>query len=108
MGWESRQRGSRYYTRSRKVGGRVLREYVGGGLIGELASRHDAGERAERAANAAKLRAERARFAEAEAPLIELCEASDLLVRAVLLAAGYHQHHRGDWRKTRDQERDAG
>ncbi len=28
--WERRERGWLYYTRSRKEGGRVIREYVGG------------------------------------------------------------------------------
>ncbi len=107
MAWETRARGTKYYTRSRKVGGRVLREYVGGGRAGKQAARADAQERAARRAEAAARHVEREEVGEAEAQLADLGEASDLLVRAALLAAGYHQHHRGEWRKKREQESDA-
>ena len=42
--WEKRERGGLYYTRSRKVNGQVVREYVGGGALGELAALIDAQE----------------------------------------------------------------
>ena len=37
-----------------------------------------------------------------EADLKELAEAADLLARAALLAAGFHRHKRGEWRKRRE------
>jgi hypothetical protein len=102
MGWESRSRGGRYYTRSRRVGGRVVREYVGGGLLGELAAQQDAHERQARQQQQHTWLQVQARVQAADATLADLCERTDFLVRAALLSAGYHQHHRGDWRRRRD------
>ena len=100
--WERRERGGLYYTRSRRVNGQVVREYVGSGLLGQLAARLDAEERRKREEEQARRREERERLDALIASVEELCEASDLLVKAVLLASGYHQHKRGEWRKRRE------
>jgi len=99
MGWERRPRGGSYYTRSRKVGGRVVREYVGGGLIGELAAAQDAEARAERETERAAWQAERERYAALDGALANLDAATDAATRAALAGAGYYQHHRGEWRR---------
>ena len=102
MGWESRQRGGLYYTRSRKENGRVVREYVGGGILGELAAEMDALERERREEQAARWKEEQEELDALEADVKELSEASELLVRAALLASGYRQHNRGEWRLRRE------
>lgn len=104
MGWD---KDGRYYTRSRRKNGRVVREHIGGGKLGELAARLDAIDREKRAVERAAARAERQEIDALDAPLNELDELADLLVRAALLAAGFHQHHRGNWRKRRDHDREA-
>ena len=101
MAWEKRERGGLYYTRSRKVDSRVVREYVGGGVLGELAARMDTLERREREEEAALWKEEREQMEALEAPVEELCEAAEVLAKAALLASGYHQHKRGEWRKRR-------
>lgn len=98
MGWDKDRR---YYTRSRRVNGRVVREYVGGGAVGELAAQLDAINRQKRGAERDALQTELDAVAALDAPLAELDELADLLARAALAAAGYVQHHCGEWRKRR-------
>ena len=101
MGWETRQGQGRYYTRSRKVGGRVVREYLGTGLVGELAALADAADRARRRAERERLKAATSAMAGPDAALADFSRAVDALAAAHLLAAGYRRHNRGEWRKRR-------
>lgn len=84
--------------------GRVIREYVGTGPIAELAADMDTLDRERREEEAAIWWEEKERLEALDRPVEELCEATDLLVRAALIAAGYHQHKRGEWRKKREPE----
>jgi len=99
--WERRERGGLYYTRSRKVNGQVVREYVGGGVQGQLAARMDIDKRRWREEEAALWREERESLEALDGLTEELYEAVEIIARAALLAAGYHQHKRGEWRKRR-------
>ncbi len=101
MGWDK----GRYYTRSRKVNGRVVREYVGTGRVAALAARMDTLDREKREADRTALKAERARLDALDAALNDLNDLAEVLAHAALLAAGYHQHKRGEWRKRREQDR---
>jgi|SRR5215207_4144826 len=104
MPWEKRERGGFYYTRTKKVNGKVVREYVGGGILGELAARLDALERNQQKEEAAAWKEEREQMEALEAPVEELCEAAETLAKAALVADGYHQHKRGEWRKRRGKQ----
>ena len=101
MGWE---KGGRYYTRSRKVNGRVLREYVGAGRVAELAAQMDAVEREQRGLAALDVRQAKDELAALDAELKALDGLGDLAARAALLAAGFHRHTRGEWRRRRAQD----
>ena len=97
MAWDR----GRYYTRSRRISGRVVREYVGAGRVGELAAQMDALERERRETERAVRRATRAELEARDAPLNELNDLADLLAHAALVVAGFHRHNRGEWRKRR-------
>jgi hypothetical protein len=96
MGWD---RG--YYYRVRKVNGQVVREYVGVGRVAQLAAHQDELKRSQREAERAARRAEQAELDALDGPVKELCNLADLVARAALEAAGFHQHKRGEWRKRR-------
>lgn len=100
MAWEERERGGRYYTRSRREGGRVLREYVGGGLAGELAAEADRERRELEEAQRKREREDIERIKALAAPVLEVSEAAEILARAHLVAAGYHKR-KGEWRRAR-------
>jgi len=103
MAWERRERGGPYYTRSRKVNGKVVREYVGGGTLGELTALMDTEKRLRREEEAVAWREEQERLEALVAPVEEFCESTETIVRAALLAAGFERHNRGDWRRRRDR-----
>jgi hypothetical protein len=104
MGWER----GRYYTRSRKANGRVVREYVGVGLIGELAAQLDALDRDRRELERRADRTARAELTAQDEPLNELNALAEGLARAALLIAGYRRHNRGEWRKKRVRHEETG
>jgi len=101
MGWVVHGK-KRYFYRSRRIAGRAVNEYVGSGLVGEAAASAIAQRRAHRTAEAENCRVELARLDAAAEPLMVLCSGADLLSRAALVLAGYHQHDRGEWRRRRN------
>jgi len=101
MAWETRNGRGRYYTRSRRVNEHVVREYIGTGPAAEAIAILDAQERAERLGNRAAWQAERERMEVTEDRIQRFSEGVTDLTGAVLMGAGYHRHHRGEWRKRR-------
>jgi hypothetical protein len=99
MGWDS----GRYYTRSKKVNGRVVREYIGTGPVAELVAETDIFKREWRSRDALDRRQEKADLIFLDAVMKDLEETTDVVVRAALTAAGYRQHNGGEWRKQRER-----
>jgi hypothetical protein len=107
MAWERRRRGFFYY-RSKRVGGRVVKQYYGPDPIGQLAADLAQEARARRAEDAAALCAEQARLEALDRPPAALDRAGALLAVAVLTAAGYRRYNYGPWRRRRDGARTVG
>jgi len=61
----------------------------------------DAHERRRREEEEMYWRQERERLEALDSLTAEMYEAAEVLAKATLLAAGYHQHKRGEWRKRR-------
>ena len=102
MAWEQRKNTSRrYYYRSRRLpDGRVIKTYHGTGQRGAQAADADRRKSAERCLQLRRHRAQLEHFQHVAAPLVELCEACDVITQAALLAAGYHRR-KGEWRNRR-------
>jgi len=101
--WEKRARGKRYFTRSQKLNGRVVREYVGSGPLAELAAETDALRRLRREKAAQVWRQERESLEALDRSVEELHDTVEILARATLVAAGY-RFHKGEWRKKRGRK----
>jgi len=99
MAWETRNGGT-YYVRKRRIGQRVVSEYVGSGQAGALAAAQDAQAQAERQERLAEVRAERQRQRELDAGVDRACETIGAVVAGTLDAAGFHRH-KGQWRMKR-------
>jgi hypothetical protein len=99
VAWEERG-GGRYYYRTHWVNGRPVKEYVGGGLAGRLASESDRIDRERREARALEEKREREKLEVLAAPVLELSEAAEILARVHLIVLGYRRY-RGEWRRER-------
>jgi hypothetical protein len=103
MGWETRNGTGRYYTRSKRQGGRIVREYLGTGKYGEYWAAVDQHALAEQSQRDAALNTEIDGLAELDKLVGAYAATVELAAREALVAAGYRRHQRGEWRKTRGQ-----
>ena len=99
MGWEARN-GNSYYYRKERVGSRVRSVYVGSGLIGQLSALTDEQGREEKDAERRALRREIEKQDAIDSRIDGVCELTEKLVTAALIASGFHQHKR-QWRRKR-------
>jgi hypothetical protein len=99
MAWERRE-GRVYYYRSRRVEGRVAKDYFGSRHEAEMAEQADVESRERRLAESQELSKTRAILAPLDQQMAALDRACDTLKRATLVAAGFYEHNYA-WRRRR-------
>ena len=100
--------GRPYLYRSIRRGGRVASQYLGRGEDALLIDALETIERDEKDYQRHQERRERQQLDDLEQSLDELAEQARTLAGEALISAGYHQHHRGEWRKRRGKRRGKG
>ena len=99
MAWEYRN-GRQYYYRKRRESGRVVSEYIGGGLVATIVEGRDMEERWRAEQERAELMKAKADATKLDKQIREAEELIRTITRAYLLLAGYHAPRR-QWRKVR-------
>ncbi len=96
--------GRPYLYRSVRRGGRVTSEYMAGGVDALLIANLEADEQHWKRFDREQARSERKQLDDLDRALDDLAERARDLAREALTAAGYHLHHRSEWRKRRVQD----
>jgi len=93
--------GRPYLYQSIRRNGRVTSQYLAGGEDAFLINALQMDDRDRHSFDRQEARNERKERDDLERALDEMAEHARDLARHALSAAGYHQHHRGEWRKRR-------
>jgi hypothetical protein len=97
MSWEK----GRYYTRSRRVNGRIVREYLGCGPIAHAEAEIDRLELEFRRQRRFVLKCETRELHAVRQELAQWDRICKHFLEVELETQGYYQHKRGEWRKRR-------
>jgi hypothetical protein len=96
MGLEQRKGKINYYKK-RRIGSRVVSEYVGGGLLAVVAHKHAQERKEEGRVKAQETERQRAETLNLEAEIDTLIGNINALSAGILTASGFYQHNR-QWR----------
>ena len=100
MGWEKRGN-KKYYYRKKRVGKKVVSEYVGSGPAAEKIAFEDEMERQKQKEERNAWLHYQTEFRNLDNMLDSLYTITLAIIHAHLLLAGYH-NHKGQWRKKRN------
>jgi len=104
MSWDRKQRGAAggYFYRCVRRNGKPRKVYMGRGPGAEAAAAANERSRLARQTIQEQQRAEQLRMTFADLALQDLRVLLNVLVKAILVVHGYHEHH-GEWRRRRDR-----
>ena len=103
------RKGRPYLYKRVRRGGKVTSEYVASGTAAVLIARLETIERDKRDYEGWAADRRCREFDEVDSALDDLCRRTQALAADALTKTGYHRHHRGVWRKRRDdRNREAG
>ena len=100
MAWEDRN-GREYYYRKKRIGNRVVSEYIGAGFLAELTAEMDEINKAQREQEQLEWKKMKEEVKAVDSELDLVGDLIRTIVRANLLLVGYHPH-KGQWRKRRN------
>jgi hypothetical protein len=97
-----RRNGNLYYYQSVRAGEKVRKVYWGSGELARIAHEREIMNRSARHHERRESAKELERLEALAAPVLELSEAAEILVRAHLIDAGYHRR-KGEYRRARGE-----
>jgi hypothetical protein len=100
MGWKQIN-GRSYYYRSVREGSRVRSEYFGTGEVASLVSQIDMINRYDRETERRAWKGEKGQADAEDRELSDWFDGIAAVADAAMIAAGFHKHHRGEWRRRR-------
>jgi hypothetical protein len=86
-----------YYYRKKRIGDRIISEYVGAGELGRMAAEADRVEREKQSEERLRTEVMGAEIMAEDKVFAEYAGLVNTLVQGLLLAEGYHMH-KGQWR----------
>ena len=108
MAWEHRGN-NKYYYRKKRLGKRVISEYVGRGVVAELVAASDVMNRnqrkMERKSTDLTIQNFNRTFLYSDKMIENYENKADTVVKSYLILNGYHQH-KGEWRKARHDQKE--
>lgn len=102
MGWENRGNG-RYYYRKKRIGSKVVSEYVGNGVLAEIAENLDKSEQAKRIDKHKQEKQSLEQVININRIMNKVENEIKILAKVYLLMNGFHTH-KGTWRKKRNEK----